>query len=241
MMYTNLYIVFNKIKNGNPPPTLPDVSENDYSRPDKELNIKIEQSISKMAKEIQPADTIYITVFEDGAYRLSKSESGNGYMKLFFYRGYKYLFFEHGGYAVLINYSREDEDICYRGDIHTWEYLPEKEELYRVIGEFYMVNTYNAFCGYVENYKGEFPSKTHNADFFGDAQEILLSCGGLFAESDGQVEYNGKRECPQMATAVREDAYGTLSFTYLVLDQLIIIADCSYSIKGINVAVAKME
>lgn len=235
MFYTNLYIVFKKIKEGMPRPLLPDVNEVDYRKPERELNTIIEQGILKMAKEAQPADTTYITVFENGEYKLSKSDGGNGYMKLFFYGGYKYLFFEYGEYTILINYSRENEDICYRGDIHTWEYLPEKEKLYRIVGGFYMVNTYNAFCNYAERYKHEFPQKGHNQDFFCNAKELLLSCSGLFSVSGGKAEYKGKRGYPQMVTADMKDTCGTLAFTYLILDQLIIIVDCSYTLKPINV------
>lgn len=241
MFYTNLYIVFKKIKEGMPRPLLPDVNETDYCRPEKELNVIIEQGISKLAKITQPDDTTYITVFKNGEYKLSESDNGNGYMKLLFYGGYKYLFFEYGEYAVLINYSKENEDICYRGDIHTWEYLPEKQGLYKQIGEFYMVNSYNAFCNYAEKYKGGFPDKTLNEEFFSDAQEALLSCNGLFIVSDGQVEYKDKRGIPQTITVSKECTDGILSFTYLILDQLIIIADCSYSLRGINVTVTKKQ
>lgn len=240
MMYTNLYIVFKKIKKGKHP-VLPGVSEVDYSRPEKELNAIIEQGITKVAQEAQSVDTTYITIFENGTYRLSKSRNANGYMKLLFYGGYKYLFFEYGEYAVLINYSKENEDICYRGDIHTWEYLPEKERLYKRIGEFYMVNSYNAFCNYAEKYKGGLPNKTLNEEFFSDAQEVLLTYSGIFAVLDGQVGYKGKKGIPQTITASKECTDGILSFIYLILDQLIIIADCSYSLKGINVTVTKIE
>lgn len=241
MFYTNLYIVFKKIKKGNPPPVLPGVSEVDYAKPEKELNVIIGQGIARMIEEAQPVDTSYITVFENGTYRLSESRNANGYMKLLSYGGYKYLFFEHKEYAVLINYSKENEDICYRGDIHTWEYLPEKQGLYKQIGEFYMVNSYNAFCNYAEKYKGGFPDKTLNEEFFSDAQEALLSCNGLFTVSDGQVEYKDKRGIPQTITVSKECTDGILSFTYLILDQLIIIADCSYSLRGINVTVTKKQ
>ena len=125
MFYTNLYIVFKKIKKGNPPPVLPGVSEVDYAKPEKELNVIIGQGIARMIEEAQPVDTSYITVFENGTYRLSESRNANGYMKLLSYGGYKYLFFEHKEYAVLINYSKENENeknniICAAYMFYSW-------------------------------------------------------------------------------------------------------------------------
>ncbi|MCR5403412.1 MAG: hypothetical protein K6E91_06245 [Butyrivibrio sp.] len=230
MFYTNLYLVYRKLKEekfvG-----LPGVHKEDYDKPENIANKIINESIKTMA--LMPLVEDGIRQNACNQYIVIKNDANAEHMILRHYDGYIFLFFEYGDYSVLINYARDDTKMCYTGDVNTWEYLPNKEEkeFYRQITgtKYYMVNSFEAFCNYSRVYYPSEPlNRENNISFYKDAEEMILS--NLYAHKKKYKTlddfFTDSRS--KLFIERKKDTEGRASFLYYVQDYLIILVDFKF-------------
>lgn len=218
MIYTNLYIVFEKIKKEMIPLEYVDWTIYRDKMDSMELNERIKKSIDCIAQNVPESDTEYIIFAEDGSsYVTDKSSKDNG-LKLLKYRGYKYLFLMCNQYEIFINYEPEGKKFCYWVDCRRWEYIPDKEDFYRpYLGkDYYILNTYDAFCNYAKENSIEVLSKELNKPFFDRTEKCL---------QNSNINLGTKTCTPMQFTIIKETGNMASTFTIVVFDHLIIIVD----------------
>jgi len=233
MVYTNLYLVFRKMKQekfvGLPGMNLMDYS-NDASNIDEiKLNAKINRNLQILANMPLVKKEIIQDIYDNSFMVINNADAK--YMKLLYYGEYKFLFFEYGEYTILINYGKGK--LCYTGDVNTWEYLPNKEEnvFYRHIEgtRYFMVNAFEAYCKYVQLYLKVYPlTKEYNTYFYDDAINALHSHIEYSTEYNSLEDYFSVAGKPALMKFSIQEKSGEVSFTFFVQDYLIIMVDFNY-------------
>lgn len=218
MVYTNLYIVFEKIKKERIPLEYVDWELCQNNMDSRELNEQIKKSIDYVAQNTPESDTEYITLMEDGSYHVADSSSKDNGLKMLKYKGHKYLYLVCNQYEILINYEPEGKDFCYRVDYRMWEYIPDKEDFYRPYfgKDYYILNTYDAFCNYANQNLIFGLSKELNKPFFDEMEKRL---------QNSNINLGIKACMPMQFAIIRESGNTITTFTIVVYDYLIIIVD----------------
>ncbi len=226
MVCTNLYIVFEKIKRQKIPLEFIDWELYQDNMDARALNERIRKSIDYVAQSAPESDTEYVTLMESGSYHVANSNSKDNGLKILSYRGYKYLFLVCNEYKILINCEPDGKDFCNWVDYHRWEYIPDKEDFYRLYSgtDYYILNTYNAFCKYAGQHGNGIPSRELSMPFFDEAADCLQ-----------KSYYNlGTMVCtPMQFIIIKEDGNKAATFTIVVYDHLIIIVDYTYVNMGV--------
>lgn len=218
MVYTNLYIVFEKMKKEKIPLEYVDWEFYQSSIGSRELNEHIKKSIDAIVQNVPESDTEYITLVENGSYHVAGCSRKENGLKILSYKGYKYLFLVCNQYEILINYEPEGKDFCHWVDYGRWEYIPDKEYFYEpcLDGNYYILNTYNAFCNYAEYNLIIGLSKEINKPFFSEIEEGLQY---------SNINLGIKACTPMQFAIIRECGNRIITFTIVVYDHLIIIVD----------------
>lgn len=169
---TNIYPVFVKMKEEEhlvyPEENL-HLSKLDYCNlGDEKLNLKINRDIRYMLEETREDSKSYVILEKEEGMRLvDKKPDTPTCLLLVYFNDFKYLFLECEEKCILINYSKMDGSICYKGENFAWEYLPQEGTIcYSHQYKKYLVNTYEAFCGFCRMLFGGELHKRHNNEFF---------------------------------------------------------------------------
>lgn len=175
---TNIYPVFAKMKKDNHVIFPESVLDTEHLRKEdyrvfneQVLNNRINKDVSSMLKEVLSYDKKYVELEKEGGIKLSDKEPNTStYLFFVIFNKVKYLFTKCMQMYVLVNYSMDSKDICYKGEHFRWEYLPRgKETDYSIcyLNQYgkYLVNTYEAFCGFCE-ILGIERCKSNNIEFY---------------------------------------------------------------------------
>lgn len=120
------------------------------------------------------------------------------------YRGYKHLFALCDDDCVWINYKKIGLDMCENKN-NMWQYLPELNDarLYKTVSKFqyYVINTYEAFLGFVDGFKcGIMPNREDNIPFYNMMKVALLNrFPGFFYENEGESWLSYRDEMGKIA------------------------------------------
>ena len=141
---------------------------------DEKLNLKINRDIRYMLEDTSADAKNYVILEkEEGMQLVGNKPDKPTVLFLVYFNGFKYLFLECGEKRILVNYSRMDGNICLKGVHFTWEYLPEQGIVcFSNQYKKYLVNTYEAFCGFCRMSFGGELHKKHNNEFFKYIEEL---------------------------------------------------------------------
>lgn len=195
------------------------LSKLDYcSLNDRKLNLKINKDIRHMLENTNTDTKSYVILEKEEGMRLVDIKPDKpAVLLLVYFNGFKYLFIDCEIKCILINYSKIDSNICYKGKKFAWEYLPETG-MARYSNEHkkYLVNTYEAFCGFCSvSFDGKLQKK-HNDEFF---DLIVRVHKGI----------NMQQEIPVYDIPCQKDGVGMVA-SFVRSEQMIIACDWNLNI-----------
>lgn len=223
MNYTNIYLGFLRIKD------------------DEEIQKKFEQlnGIKKKGdleanKQIKKfMEDVYVTGYKENISDLptAKNLGYSQYLKMVRYRDYKFLYVEYKDWCVWINYEKQDADICKPRRDSLWDYLPNLEnqtdKFVNAKGNScYIINTYQAYISYVEDFLGMSLNKNHNYDFYRDLKEVLATKLPDYFYTDRQELYCRMRAPEGVQTFSTIVGDKTLYAKILFVDNMVIALEC---------------